>query len=78
MGIVQIKEALYHYIERADVRLLKMLYAVAKEYTEENYTRAGEPMSEETLKSRIAAAKSRIKAGRFTTQEDLEKEIKEW
>jgi hypothetical protein len=78
MGAVQIKEELYHYIEEADARLLKMLYAVAKEYTQQDYTLPGEPMSKETLKKRIRAAKSRIEAGQFTTHEDLEKEMKEW
>jgi hypothetical protein len=78
MGVVQIREELYHYIKEADARLLKMLYAVAKEYTREDYTLPGEPMSKETLKKRIHAAKSRIKDGQFTTQEDLEKEMEEW
>jgi len=78
MGAVQIKEELYQYIEEADARLLKMLYAVAKEYTQDDYTLPGKPMSKETLKKRIHAAKSRIKAGKFTTQEDLEKEMQEW
>ena len=78
MGAVQIREELYHCIEEADARLLKMLYAVAKEYTREDYTLPGESMSKETLKKRIRAAKSRIEAGQFTTQEDLEKEMKEW
>jgi len=78
MGAAQIKEELYHYIEEADARLLKMLYALAKTYTQEDDTLPGEPMSKETLKSRIRAAKSRIDAGQFTTQEDLEKEMKGW
>lgn len=55
-----------------------MLYAVVKEYTKEDSTLPGEPMSNETLKNRIRAAKSRIRSGQFTTQEDLEKEMKEW
>ena len=78
MGAVQIREELYHYIKEADARLLKMLYAVAKEYTQEDYALSGEPMSKETLKKRIHAAKSRIEAGQFTTQEDIEEELKEW
>lgn len=78
MGTVQIKDELHHYIEAADSRLLKMLYDVAKEYNSEDYTLPGDPMSKETLKMRIQAAKSRIKNGKFTTQEDLEKEMKEW
>lgn len=78
MGAAQIKEELYHFIESGDPKLIKMLYAVAKEYTEEDYTLPGKPMSKTTLKKRIRAAKSRIKSGQFTTQEDLEKEMKEW
>ena len=35
MGETQIKDELYQFIEEADGRLLKMLYAVAKEYTKE-------------------------------------------
>jgi hypothetical protein len=78
MGAAQIKEELYHFIEEGDQRLIKMLYAVAKEYTGEDYTLPGEPMSKETMKARVREAKSRIKSGQFTTQEDLEKEMKEW
>ena len=78
MGNVQIKKELYHLIEQADGRLLKMLHAVAREYTQGDYVLPGKPMSGATLKKRIRAAKSRIAAGKFTTQEDLEKEIKEW
>ncbi len=78
MGAVQIREELYHYIEVADARLLKMLYALAKEYYQDDYILPGEPMSQEILKKRVSAARARIKAGQFTTQEDLEKEMKEW
>jgi hypothetical protein len=35
-------------------------------------------LSKETLRKRIQDAKSRIKAGHFTTKEDLEKEVGEW
>jgi hypothetical protein len=45
MGTVQVREELYHYIEGADARLLKMLHAIAKEYTQEDYTLPGEPMN---------------------------------
>ncbi len=33
----QIKEELYHFIESGDTRLIKMLHAVAKEYTNEAF-----------------------------------------
>lgn len=78
MGATQIKEELYQYIEDADARLLKMLYALAKEYTQEEYILPGKPMTKENLKKRVRSAKSRIDAGHLTTQEDLENEMKGW
>lgn len=35
MGAMPIKEELYHFIEEGDARLVKMLYAIAKEYLSE-------------------------------------------
>lgn len=78
MGAAQIKEELHRYINEGDSRLLKILYTVAKGYTEEDYTLPGEAMSAETLRTRIRSAKTRIDAGQFTTQEALEKEMKSW
>ncbi|MCH6232572.1 hypothetical protein [Cognataquiflexum rubidum] len=78
MGETQIRHELYQFIDEADERLLILLYAVAKEYTQEDFTKPGEPLSEEALKKRILNAKSRIKAGQFTTHEDLEKEFEIW
>jgi len=78
MSTPQIRQELLNVIESADNRLIKILYAVAREYTEADYTLPGEPMTEEIFKERIRAAKSRIRSGQFTTQEDLEKEMKQW
>ena len=78
MSATQIQEKLQKVIDRGDSRLLRMLYAVAKEYSEENYTLPGKPMTERVLKNRIQASKKRIASGRFTTHEDLQKEIKTW
>ena len=36
MGAAQIKEELYHFIETGDEKLIKMLYAVAKEYASDD------------------------------------------
>lgn len=76
MGETQIRNELYQFIDDADERLLKLLYAVAKEYTQEDFTKPGEPMSEEALKKRVLTAKSRVKTGQFTTHENLEKSLK--
>lgn len=78
MGTPKIKDELFQLIEESDDRLLSLLYAVAKEYVREDFTLAGEPLSEEQLKRRIIAAKRSIQSGHFTTQDDLEKEMEKW
>lgn len=78
MGIAQLKNELHQYVDKGDKRLLYMMQAVAKAYFEEDYTLPGNPMSEEEYKERIKEAKSNIEAGHFTTQEDLEREMKQW
>lgn len=37
MGAAQLKEELYQYIESGDTKLIKMLYAIAKEYSSDDY-----------------------------------------
>lgn len=78
MRTTQIREELHQFIEQGDNRLLKILHTIAKEYIREDYTLPGGPMSEETLTERIRAAQNRIKAGRYTSQDDLENEMKKW
>lgn len=78
MGAPKIKEELYQMIENGDAKLIKMLFAVAKEYSKDDFTLPGQPMSSNELKQRIRSAKTKISKGEFTSQEDLEKEMKEW
>lgn len=78
MGTAQLKEELHQYVDRGDKRLLHMMQAVAKAYFEEDYTLPGKPMSAEEYKERIKEAKFNIEAGHFTTQDDLEREMKQW
>lgn len=78
MSATQIREELKEYIKVGDARLLKMLHSVAKEYHSEDFTTPGKPMSVNTLKRRVHEAKVRILSGEFTTQEELEKEMKKW
>ena len=78
MSTAKIQEKLHDVVDNGDSRLLKMLYAVAKEYGEENYAIPGKPMTEKTLKLRIQSAKERIASGHYTTQSALEKEMKDW
>ena len=72
MNALQIRQDLINYINIVDERFIKMVYAMAKEYSkEEDYTLAGPPMSKKTYKERIKKAKARVKSGQYTKQEDL-------
>ena len=77
MGTIQLREELHKYIDQADDRILRLVKGMFQADTDD-YTLPGASMSEETLKERVKAAKSRINSGQFTSQEDLESEMKEW
>lgn len=77
MSTAQLRKELHEYIDRADDRLLKLVRGLFQA-DHDNFILPGEPMSDETLKRRVRAAKSRISAGQFTSQEDLESEMEEW
>lgn len=80
MGIVEIRNKLHSYIDKADDRFLKMVQALAKSYEEdyEDYTLPGPPMDVDTYRNRIKEASARVNAGDYITQEDLEKEMEQW
>ena len=68
-------------IDKADERFLRMVDAMRKEYEEPDvvgYVVDGTPITQEDLKKRVKAASARVKAGHYTTQEDLEKEMESW
>ena len=37
MSVTEIREELYHFIEAGDAKLIKMLHAVAKEYSADHH-----------------------------------------
>lgn len=42
------------------------------------YQSNGQPITTSQMKSDILSAKKRIESGRYTTQEDLEREVENW
>lgn len=79
MGTAELRKKLHSYIDTADDRFVKMVHALAKSYEDqEDYTLPGPPMDVETYRTRIKGASERVKAGHYTTQEDLEKEMEQW
>jgi len=81
MGTVELRKEVRSYIDKADERFLRMVDAMRKEYEEPDvvgYEVDGTPITQEDLKKRVKAASTRVKAGHYTTQEDLEKEMESW
>jgi hypothetical protein len=81
MTTVALRNELLQYINQADERFLKMVYAMRKEYEREaviGHTSKGEPITKDTLKERVKAASARVKSGDFISQEEIEKEVENW
>ena len=85
MGTAELRKELHSYIDNADEKSLKKIYALAKshedeedEEDEEDYTLPGPPMDVEAYRKRILKASDSAKAGRYTSSEDLEKEMEQW
>jgi hypothetical protein len=80
MGKAELRKEVQSLIDKADERFLRMVNALAKSYEEEeeDYTLPGPPMDVETYRRRIIEASDRVKAGHYTTSEDLEKEMEQW
>lgn len=81
MGVQKLREELHDYIDLADERFLKMVYAMSKEYKKSDiagYNIDGSPVTKEILLKRVKTASQRVKSGDFITQEEVEKEIENW
>lgn len=79
MNTEQIKQELHKYIDNGDDRFLRLIHTIAATYnSDEDCTVPGTPVDLETYRKRMRGAKERVKAGYFTTQEDLEKEMEQW
>ena len=81
MGATELRKELHSYIDHADEMFLKMVYAMSREYKKSDivgYNTDGSPITQKDLKKRVKAASKRVKAGQYTTQEEVEKEIENW
>ena len=79
MNTAKIRQELHQFIDLGDERFLRIVHALATNYkSEEDFTVLGTPMDLKTYINRIRSARERVKAGYFTTQEELEKEMERW
>ncbi|WP_166925281.1 hypothetical protein [Flavobacterium poyangense] len=81
MGALELRDSVLEYINAADERLLKVVKAVIESYREEEivtFSVEGEPITRAVYMQELAKAKKEIENGEFISQEDLEKEAKNW
>lgn len=81
MGVPELRKELHNFINHADERFLKMVYAMSKEYEKSSiagYDVDGSIIDEEQLIGRVRNASMRVKSGDYITQEELDKEVEEW
>lgn len=83
MNSEELKKELHNFIEKADHRFLKMVHSMAKSYEDEEalvvgYEVDGTPITKGTLINEAREASAQVKSGNYITQEDMEKEVKNW
>lgn len=81
MGVHKLREELHDYINHADERFLKMVYAMSKIYQNPSvigYNVDGSAITKENMIKRAKAASKRVKSGDYISQEEVEKEIENW
>ncbi|TLP81730.1 hypothetical protein [Maribacter sp. ACAM166] len=84
METVDLKKSVLDYIDNADERLLKLIKALVETYQEDKKTDAvaynidGEPLTLKEYNQELLNAEAEIENGKYTAQEDLEKESENW
>lgn len=85
MGIKKIRENLHLKIEEADEKLLRLMYALSLAYNLPEKNKEGAPSSDswksishEELIEEIKSTNEEMEDGKFTSLDDLEKEMEQW
>jgi len=84
MNTAQIKQKLHQFIDKSDERFLRMMHAMAQEYSHEKkgdiagYKPDGSPITKQELIARAQESEKAIEEGRAIDFKDFEKEIESW
>lgn len=81
MGVPELRKELHNFINNADERFLKMVYAMSREYEKSvfvGYDVDGSPITQQDFIERVKAASKRVKSGDYITQEEVDKEVENW
>lgn len=80
MDTAEIRKNIHQYVDIADYRLLHILNAIISE--DKNrivaYSIEGKPLTLKDYQKELDNSEIEFENGEFTSQEDLEKEIKSW
>lgn len=81
MSTAEIREEIRDYVDKADSRLLGMIYAMLKADEQNDlvgYTAKGDLLTKEEMIARAKKADQDIKDGRVKSLDELKKDIKNW
>ncbi len=81
MTAIVLRKEVQQYVDHADERFLRMVYAMSQEYENSlvvGFTAKGDPLTKSEIRDRVKAASKRVKSGDFIAQEELEKEVQNW
>ena len=83
MGTPQLKKHLVAYIERADERILRAMYAMLENYLGEEeqivaFTPQGEPLTKKEMTRVLDDAVKETEQGKQLTTEDIREAKKNW
>lgn len=81
MEATELRRRLVDYINKADETVLKEVQALVENYENDSivaYTVQGKPLNREEFQKEISEAEAEYKKGNFSTQDQLEEEIRNW
>ena len=83
MSASQIRTELHQYIDKADDRMVKAMYAMLQNYVDDEeaivaYTTSGDPLTKEQYIKTVTTAYEEAKNGDVVTTEELLNEMKNW
>ena len=87
MTKLELKTSIKNLVNKLDdEKLLKAYHTLLTSLIEEKektlavigFTAKGEPLTKKTLATKVKSASARVKAGKYISQEDLEKQSKKW
>ncbi|WZL87767.1 hypothetical protein VS868_09100 [Salinimicrobium sp. 3283s] len=81
MEAIELRRRLVNYINKADETVLKEVQALVENYENDSivaYTVKGKPLNREEFQKEISEAEAEYKKGNFSTQDQLEEEVRNW